>query len=121
MDNKDQYYNGVDMGAWDLSLLSSVAVAWTKVTKKMTFKGKWGYIGLAENIGPGEVIQTGRLGILYKISKLNGFDKQGNRIYRIMRVDGCPFSLVDTDNSYVGGKTRIVSRRTFHQQMHYEE
>ena len=118
MDNKQTYYDGVDMSLYDLSLLSSVPVAWAKVVDKMFKRGLRTYLGISEHLLPGEIIQTGRLGIRYKIVNATKHPSKGKGfIYEIKRVDGQTITSVDILNSYEGGRVRITNRRNFKQKL----
>lgn len=112
-------FNGLDMSTHDLSLMSSVRVAWTVVTDKMFKKGSRTFIGLKETLNPGEVIQTGNLKVKYKIVNMESISKSGWFLYCIKRVDGNYIASIDIDNSNVKDKVRITNRRTFNQLMNF--
>ena len=118
-DPRDFRLEGVDMSLNDLSLFSSVRVAWTTVTDEMTKPGKRAFIGIKERLSPGEIIQTGMLKTKYKIVNCEKTAESGWFLYCIKRVDGNPIGAIDITNSKAGDKVRITNRRTFKQLMNF--
>lgn len=111
---------GVDLSLHDIYQVSSVRTHKTVVVEKMFKKGKSAYIGIKENAESGEIIQTGNLGLKYRImgATVKVLPYGGYR-FKVKRVDGFNITLTDIDAISVGDKVKFKSRRNFIQIMNY--
>lgn len=119
---KRQSLPGIDLALHDLKQTASVRVLLTKVVEKMYKKQGISYIGIKEGAESGEVIQTGNLGIKYRIIGLTKkVLPQGGYRYRVKRVDGFNITQLDIDAISVGDKVKFKSRRTFLELINYPD
>ena len=113
---------GIPLHLHDVMQVSTVRVHITKVVEKMYKKHGITYIGIKEGAESGEVIQTGNLGLKYRII---GLTKKvlpiGGYRYRIKRIDGANITQLDIDAVSVGDKVKFKSRRTFIELMNYPD
>jgi hypothetical protein len=115
---KSSSWPGIDRSIVDFDTATSVKVAKSKVILSLYKKGALSFIGIQDGLQSGEVIQTGDLGIKYKI--IGGAIKMlptGGFLYRVKRVDGFNITLTDINASHVGDIVKIKNRRSFQQQI----
>lgn len=106
---------GVDLSVLDLTLLGSVKVRVSKVTKTMYKEHSLTFIGTRDMLNKGDVIQVGNLGLKYRVLKLSKVTDREGYIHRIKRVDNGSTTITDLSNVSVGQTIMIVNRKTFEQ------
>jgi len=110
---------GIDLSVVDLTLVSTVKVRFTKVTKLM-FKKKWlTYIGTKDQLDVHDVIQLGCLKLKYKVQKLEKMTDREGYIYKIRRIGDSNTTQLDLDNVKLGDTVHIINRKTFDQMFNY--
>ncbi len=119
MDNetfKFEQWDGPHMHTFDFTQLHTSPPTVSICTKPIWKKSSMAFIGVKQNMLPGEVIRVGNLGIKYKIVSVVSRDEDGFH-YRIKRVDGASITSLDIDATKKGDKVKIVNRRTFQQEI----
>jgi len=110
---------GVDMSISDFTMVTSVKVTKTKVTKRLFFKGGAYFIGTKDQLDSNDVIKVGLQGVKYKVVKMVKVDPIGKFIHRVKRVDGNTITTVDINAILLGQPVKIVSRPSFQQMINY--
>ena len=95
---------GLDLSIYDYSYAFSNKVAWTTIVKKPYKKYGKSFIGLKDNLNVGDIIQSRKSCMMYKIQKFVKMEDR-YRVYKIARTDGLPF--VDTDFRNLTEKTKL--------------
>jgi len=110
---------GIDLSVVDLTLVSTVKIRFTKVTKLMYKKGWLTYIGTKDQLDVHDVIQLGCLKLKYKVQKLEKMTDREGYIYKIRRIGNHNTTQLDIDNAVLGSSVHIVNRQTFDQLFNY--
>jgi len=106
---KETQWPGVDKSVNDLTMLHTVRIATTKVTKTIFKKGSTTFIGLKDRLIKGDVIQVGTYERKYRIFDLVKVSDIEGLIYKIRRVDNKPTSSVDLELVLLGDSVKILT------------
>ena len=112
---KTHSFPGVDKSIVDFEYAHSAPIITTKIVKPLYKKGLKSFIGIAVLVSKGEVIEAGDFKQKYRVVSNPKYLPKGGCLVQVKRTDGFNITTVDMDSTHVGGKVRIVSRRSFRQ------
>lgn len=101
---RSESLQGLDLSIYDYSYAFSNKIAWTVVVKAAYKMNGKSFIGLKDNLNVGDIIQSGKSCVMYKVMKFEKMEEK-YRLYKIARTDG--HSFVDTDINNLTEKTKL--------------
>jgi hypothetical protein len=109
-------YNNAEYSTNDLTPLYAVAVSITNTITDIHKKHRKALVGIREHLNVGEVISVGNIPKKYRIVSVEGPVKgKIGKLYRIKRVDGAFITEFDAENSPVGSKVKVLTRKSYEQ------